>query len=290
MKPLIIDISEWQVPAKMNYAALAKQIDHVIVRIQYGSAYLDKHYVSHIKNFQACGIPVAVYAFVRGINHHDMEHEAQTFYQRAKEFQPTFYWLDVEEVTMADMRGGVEAFRRKLKDLTGAKVGAYIGHHLYKQLNLVTENFDGIWLPTYGRDTGTYQGVNPSVTQRYDLHQYTSRGRLNGYNGDLDLNRLTGQKNLNYFTGEPLKDLQWGISEPGHFKLHSAIHLRCAPTTNALKIATLKAGEVLKYDAFAHENGYVWLRQIRQDGTFGYLATGKSDGQKRTEAPWGTFF
>ena len=39
---MIIDIREWQHPDQINYAQLAKQNDHVIVRIQYGSAYCDK--------------------------------------------------------------------------------------------------------------------------------------------------------------------------------------------------------------------------------------------------------
>ena len=36
-KPVILDISEWQVPNQINYDQLAKQINGVIVRVQYGS-------------------------------------------------------------------------------------------------------------------------------------------------------------------------------------------------------------------------------------------------------------
>lgn len=43
-KPIIIDISEWQEPWKINYPQLAKAIDGVTVRLQYGSLYIDKHY------------------------------------------------------------------------------------------------------------------------------------------------------------------------------------------------------------------------------------------------------
>ena len=43
-KPVILDISEWQTPATINYDKMAKALDGVIVRIQYGSNYVDKHY------------------------------------------------------------------------------------------------------------------------------------------------------------------------------------------------------------------------------------------------------
>lgn len=88
---MIIDISEWQHPDQINYAQLAKQIDHVIVRIQYGSAYCDKYYQTHLQRFQDLGIPTAVYAWVRGTSQEDMAQEARTFYERAKIFQPSFY-------------------------------------------------------------------------------------------------------------------------------------------------------------------------------------------------------
>ena len=47
-KPIIIDISEWQNPNQMNYDLLAKQVSGVIIRVQYGSLYLDKEFKKHI--------------------------------------------------------------------------------------------------------------------------------------------------------------------------------------------------------------------------------------------------
>lgn len=288
-RPMIIDISEWQNPNQINYPLLAQQIDHVIVRVQYGSAHCDKFYRTHLQRFQELGVPTAVYAWVRGINHEDMAQEARVFFERAKAFQPCFYWLDVEEQTMKDMRGGVEVYRQTLKQLSGQKVGVYVAHHLYHQFNLAVENFDALWLPSYGNNSGNYQGVQPTVNPNYDLHQYTSNGHLPGYGKALDLNRLSGRKTLAFFTGKAPVKPTWGIAEKGTFTLQTAIHLRTAPTPSAKSIAVLQAGEVIQYDAFAHEQGHVWIRQKRADGTYGYLATGPSDGKKRTGAAWGTF-
>lgn len=287
--PMIIDLSEWQQPQQINYPILAQQIDHAIIRVQYGSAYCDKFYQTHLQRLQELGVPTAIYAWVRGINHEDMAQEARVFYERAKKFQPCFYWLDVEEQTMADMRGGVETFRQTLKSLTQQKVGVYVAHHLYQQFNLAVENFDALWLPSYGTNSGTFQGVQPTVNKIFDLHQYTSNGRLPGYNGPLDLNRLSGRKKLDYFTGKIPASNTWGIAEKGTFVLQTAIHLRTAPSSSAKSLAVLQPGQAVNYDAFAHEQGHVWIRQQRSDGTYGYLATGTSDGIKRTGAAWGQF-
>ncbi len=82
-KPTIIDISEWQVPQQINYDQLAAKIDGVIVRVQYGSNYIDKHYQTHIKEFQKRSVPVAVYAWVRGTSKADMQQEYQRFLSKS---------------------------------------------------------------------------------------------------------------------------------------------------------------------------------------------------------------
>lgn len=262
-RPMIIDISEWQSPAQINYALLAQQIDHVIIRVQYGSAHCDKFYQTHLQHFQKIGIPTAVYAWVRGINHEDMAQEARVFFERAKTFQPTFYWLDVEEQSMKDLRGGVEIFRQTLKQLSGQKVGLYVAHHLYAQFNLAVENFDALWLPSYGTNSGSYQGIQPTVNKNYDLHQYTSKGRLPGYGDALDLNRLSGRKPLNFFTANSQQTAAWGIAEKGTFTLNTAIHLRTAPNPQAQSIAVLQAGQTIHYEAFAHERTRLCLASTK---------------------------
>ncbi|MGX7133077.1 glycoside hydrolase family 25 protein [Enterococcus songbeiensis] len=212
--PVILDISEWQTPSSINYDKLAKAVDGVIIRIQYGSNYVDKHYKTHISEFKKRGVPIAVYAWVRGSSHSDMETEAKDFYNRAKAYDPSFWWLDVEEKSMSDMRGGVEKYRAKLKSLGAKKVGAYIANHLYSSFNLNTSKFDGIWIPTYGSNNGQYNGSNPTATSNYDIHQYTSNGKLSGYSGPLDLNRIV-KKGFNYFFGTATTDSNTGSTNTG---------------------------------------------------------------------------
>lgn len=187
----IIDISHHQVPSAINYDKLAKEVDLVIIRTQYGSNLIDRHYKTHHKEFQKRGVPTAAYAWLRGVSVNDMEVEATDFYNRTKEFNPTFWFADVEEKSMSDMRKGTSAFIKKLRSLGANKVGIYVGHHLYKSFNLNLAEADAVWIPRYGAD--------PSYS--CDLHQYTDTGRLNGYNGNLDLNKIISNKKLSYFTG-----------------------------------------------------------------------------------------
>lgn len=198
---MIIDISHHQNPSNMNYDKLAKQVDWVIIRTQYGSRTIDKYYKTHHKEFQKRGIPTAAYAWVRGININDMKKEATDFYNRTKQFNPTFWFLDVEEKSMNNMKTGVSAYIDELRKLGVKKIGVYIAHHLYKSFNLNMNEFDAVWIPHYGKNNGK---INSKPAFSCDIHQFTSVGRLNGYNGNLDLNRIISNKPLSYFTGSDI--------------------------------------------------------------------------------------
>ncbi|WP_404519316.1 SH3 domain-containing protein [Bacillus sp. RC251] len=78
------------------------------------------------------------------------------------------------------------------------------------------------------------------------------------------------------------------MKQDGVFKLNTSIKLRTAPLTDAPIIATLNAGDEVKYDAFGYEkDGYVWIRQPRSNG-YGYIATGETSNGKRVSS-WGSF-
>lgn len=206
MKP-IIDVSAWQRPSEIDYDTLSKNISGAIVRIQSGSHTknentatdkngLDKSFDTHIKEFQARNIPVAVYAYVTGNSIESMQEEAQSFYKAANKYKPTFYWLDVEEYTMDDMYAGVEAFRKELETLGAKNIGIYVGTYFMEDHSINVDKFDAIWIPTYGDDSGYYNAA-PNTDLDYDLHQYTSRGYVNGFEHHLDLNIITTLKDPN---------------------------------------------------------------------------------------------
>ncbi|OCA86972.1 glycoside hydrolase family 25 protein [Bacillus sp. FJAT-27986] len=197
----IIDISHHQPPSSINYDKLAKEVDLVIVRTQYGSSTIDRHYKTHHKEFNKRGVPTNAYAWVRGISISDMEKEATDFYNRTKEFSPPVYWLDVEEKSMKDMRAGVKVYAKKLRALGVKKVGIYIANHLYKSFNIDIRDFDAVWIPSYGRNNGR-RASSRKPDYACDLWQFTDKGRVDGYAGNVDLNAIISNKPLSFFTGK----------------------------------------------------------------------------------------
>ena len=195
----IIDISHHQNPSRINYSVLCRQLDMAIIRVQYGSSLIDRHYRTHIKEMKENKVSFGVYAWVRGVNLKDMEVEAIDFYNRSKDLNPLFYVLDVEEKSMNNMRTGINAYINRLRSLTDKKIGIYVGHHLYESFNLDMDKADFIWIPHYGVNNGK---VNSTPRYPCDLHQYTSVGRLDGYNANLDFNRLMKGRTLKFFTAE----------------------------------------------------------------------------------------
>lgn len=225
----IIDLSHHQLPSQINYDKLAAQLDFAIIRTQYGSNLIDRHYKTHHAELRKRGVPTAAYAWVRGVSIQDMEKEAIDFYNRTKDIKPTFWFLDVEEESMKDMRAGVSAYLRKLKSLGAEKVGIYIAHHLYEKFNLNLAEADAVWIPHYGRNTGK---VDSTPKYPCDIHQYTDKGKLTGYSGYLDLNRLMGTKPLEYFTGEtkpkeePVSTYSVHITINGYYTAYDAMDRR----------------------------------------------------------------
>lgn len=274
-KPMIIDISEWQDPSQMNYDKLASQINGVIIRIQYGSLYTDKHFKKHILEFKKRKIPIAVYAWVRGTSKSDMAQEARDFYQKATEYTPSFWWLDVEEKSMPDMRTGCETYRATLKQLGAKKVGVYVANHLFHEFQLAVNKFDGLWVPTYGQNTGDYQGSDPTATSLFDLHQYTSCGKLAGYSGFLDFNRIV-QKGFDYFFDAKVKEEKAGIVMKTLKTTAAYVHLRSQPEVSNNVIARLPKGADVAINDIVIANGFVWGVQPRADGSVGYVDIGQS--------------
>ena len=56
-----------------------------------------------------------------------------------------------------------------------------------------TEKFSAIWIPSYGSDSGYFES-KPKTDLDYDLHQYTSKGKISGFDHNLDINLISSEK------------------------------------------------------------------------------------------------
>ena len=207
----VVDLSGWQPPKTIDYDLLSQQIIGAVIRVNGSYGYEDtsankqgedKAYKQHIKALQERGIPVAVYAFVTGKTELEMRKQARDFYHRASPFKPTYYWLDVEVTNMKDMNRGIEAFRSELAQLGAKNIGIYAQDWFLKTNKISVDKFSALWIAAYGRNTGAWD-ASPETSLNYGMHQYTDKGELAGYSGNLDLNLVVNLKTYDkYFKNE----------------------------------------------------------------------------------------
>lgn len=99
-------------------------------------------------------------------------------------------------------------------------------------------------------------------------------------------NNTTSKRTSQPATGQSWRD-QLGDTwhrEDGTFTSSTFINLRWGAKVNSSRIATITPGQTVKYDAWSSHDGYVWVRQPRANGQYGYLVVRSSNG-----TPFGTF-
>lgn len=86
---------------------------------------------------------------------------------------------------------------------------------------------------------------------------------------------------------KPAQKSAW-VKKSGYFKLNTTIKLRSNASTSSRVISTLYSGQTIKFDAYKISNGYVWLRQKRDNG-YAYIASGEARNGRRVST-WGRIF
>lgn len=118
-----------------------------------------------------------------------------------------------------------------------------------------------------------------AIANRYGMNMY-DLARINGrsinsviYPGQvlkLRANTQTAQQSKT--SGSTWRDGLGDVwhSERGTFTANTWLNLRWGARTNSSRIALLGPGSTVKYDAWSSHDGYVWVRQPRQNG-YGYV-------------------
>ena len=71
--------------------------------------------------------------------------------------------------------------------------------------------------------------------------------------------------------------------EKGTFYPNGTINIRYGARTTSDIVGTVTKGDCVKYDAYSRHGGYVWIRQPRENGQYGFLVC------RQGNDPWGTF-
>lgn len=304
MDNLVMDISSYQ-PDTISFFQAAKNagVKAVIVKLTQGSAdgdaYVNPKAQAQINNARSVGLLVHGYHYARFNGNQDARNEAKWFVDHAKQFglgPGSVMALDIEDKANAKYAtSDANAFLQAVKDAGYPKVDIYSMASWFWQGRLNADNLiaKNKWVANYGvsqpgvDNVGTWQWTDnykiagTGVDMSYDFSGfYTNADDANvSKNVTPTPKPVAAAKTWTDNLGD-----KW-TAEDGTFTSTTALHLRWGAKVTATSIAVLPAGSVVKYDAWSRHNGFVWLRQPRGNGQYGYLVCRNAN----TGEPYGTF-
>ncbi|MDO7795596.1 GH25 family lysozyme [Lactiplantibacillus plantarum] len=284
-----IDVASYQ--AGMNVGEVAG--DFVLVKATEGIDYTNPEFNGHAKQTLSAGKKLGVYHFIR--NDSDIKKQANYFLTAVKPYiGRAMLVLDFEDEPSAgsyiQTQAGIAKGKQWLDYVyqqTGVRPVLYTGVSCENSLDwssVVKANY-GLWIAQYN-NYNVVNGYQPRDLYGSLKHwktavmfQYTSTGRLPGWNGNLDFDVFYGDKSAWDKYAKATKAVEpkpagpkW-VKEKKTYTLKTAVKLRTAPSTSASVIAVLPAGSIIKTDQAIIQGGYRWVRQPRSNG-YAYMATG----------------
>lgn len=185
MKPLI-DISIWQDPSLIDYDRLAAQIDGAILRVGYGT-HKDTAFERHYAELHKRGVPLGVYYFPLDGN---VGLQVDKFAQLVEgKYFALGAWVDVEHplwpATLS--KPTVDTFMRGVRARMNYQLGIYTS--MYKWREIMADSAEYAHYPLWVANYGAGVPALPRPWKKWCIWQYSDRGRLPGYSGNLDMNR-----------------------------------------------------------------------------------------------------
>lgn len=201
----VVDLSEHQNPGAINYDKFAADIDGAILRSSITTFdenketkekkyYLRKDFTvdRHYQNLNSRGVPIGFYHYSRATNEAEAIKEANFVLNYIKDknvLLPIF--MDIEDnlrqakVSREQLSKAADAFLTAMKR-NGYVAGVYSYPHFAKNhLSKDIRNKGNFWIADY--DGVGFTGYTDTD---FDIWQYTHKGKVNGYTGNLDKNAL----------------------------------------------------------------------------------------------------
>ncbi len=172
----------------------ASGVDYVIIRCGYrgsatGALIQDQNFTKNIKGATAAGLKVGIYVFSQAVNEVEAVKEASLAVACAKGYNLTYpIFIDTESsggradrIDKATRTAVVNAFCQTVVN-SGYKAGIYASKTWFEDklsMGAISGSYR-IWLAQYAA-APTYKG-------KYDMWQYSSKGKISGIKGNVDLN------------------------------------------------------------------------------------------------------
>lgn len=202
----IVDISQYQ--KNIDFDQLCSCTDFIILRARVCTK-TDSTFEERAAELNKRNMPFAVYDYATLMNHANAKAQAEAIFNLCDKYHPRIYYIDTEQlgtgVTYGNEYEYIKTYVARLRELGVKTVGQYTGDWKYSTYyKKIQDIFDTLWIASYGKNTGTYDGVqlaSEAYTDKIDLHQFTDKGTIPGITPKGDLSRLTGKKPLSWFTG-----------------------------------------------------------------------------------------
>lgn len=192
-----IDISKWQRGIDLNKI----DFDFVIIKATEGKTYVDKYCDQFFQTALAMNKKIGVYHFANNSDNTAQE-EADWFINNTKGYiGKAIPVLDWEDNITNNVPWALEWLQR-VEKAYGCKPMIYMSESVVNRYDWssVANAGYGLWVAKYRDHTADYNydmsnaGNKPNVKwwNFYAIWQWTSSGRLNGWNGNLDCNVFYG--------------------------------------------------------------------------------------------------
>lgn len=188
-----IDVSKWNYVIDWEKVADTK-VEYAIVRLGYRGAQSgllveDPYFEKNMEGTMKVNIPVGVYFFTQAINEVEAVEEASMVVELCKHYPLSYpVFIDTEgagenaranDLSVEQRTAVIKAFCETIKN-AGYTPGVYASKNWFKnRLNANELESYVLWLAEYA-DKPSYEGY-------YDLWQYTSKGSIDGIEGNVDL-------------------------------------------------------------------------------------------------------
>lgn len=184
-----IDISSWQEGIDLT----AVPADFVIIKATEGTGYVNPDCDRAYQQAKQAGKLRGVYHYARG---GDATAEADYFLANIEGYiKDAILCLDWESQNNAlcgtggPARTWISNWCKRIMEKTGVKPLIYASASLYSEVSGIGDY--GLWIAQYADNSETGYQDTPWNEGAYDcaIRQYSSHGRLSGWNGNLDLNK-----------------------------------------------------------------------------------------------------
>ena len=193
------DISAWQ--GDIDIKALSSQVDFFIFRAYAGKS-KDSKVDRNVKLAIECGKPYGLYIYSYALNTAQAKEEAQRMIDLANSYsvKPAFLCIDMEDADGYKRKYGMPS-NQLLKDICTVEGETFenAGYYamVYASSSWFNNQLKGLtrfdkWVAHWPVSGGMQKGMATSPdgenANNCGIWQFTSDGRLNGYNGRLDMN------------------------------------------------------------------------------------------------------